>query len=1207
MAVRIKWDEYETALLIDTFWKIETEPENKKLFIEELSTNLRQRAVNKGIEIDDIFRNVNGIGMQLSPIAHAFFPERPSLTTSAMFEKMVELYKDDRPAFDEILNTAKRQIGGSAQMNDDADNRVAFAAWLSSNCPKGLSSQDIIRSLDEGSYRSIKSKYSNKSFWEISSIEEFSGASERVLESLRWGRLWFSRKKEFTLLKRSSELYRQYLSEKDKSQKVESPSFIERDEKKHLFPSIDRTEAIYLIDTYLETIAQKGNWDTIATDVSRIFRSRALQFDELIDEAYRNVLFVEACYSDIAILFQNPNSEDCHPLLAELVNLYIKDPDRYGLQSKIVHEELHRLGVIIPARSNSTDNKESQVDAHCVSKQDQPIIPEEISELHNGAKVAATVEDNAEDMQQIIVPTPSMEDSTYLPDKVYLILKTESARNKYGTTLYYLSSLANAPQEEVKSILERSEWAQYQYGKYFFVELGSGEAQYNFAKPSSLAYTRPVRLIYFEEAISEATTWRQLYLDFMRALYEDYPDIIKSIVGNVYSPSSTSIVNNVTEFKEYRVPGEFVPGLVIELSQSASSIVNCIAQLLDLCNVDNENVRIFYERKRTPALEKSVNEPVIKSGVGVVLPQRQVVEKPERHYSRDDKEAFYRWLKEDQSLAEATCRGYVSAIRGAEDYASSYISSSCKLFCDDKDIIAATVHELFVDKLFKKKNEQQHNRFFAALRKYLEYMHVALNVGNEPAQERDEQIPQIVPEINEKILATMKEHFVYGFNTSSPIEMMRFRAQYETDHQTPCDLNDKALYEAITNCGLSYNGKVYVVSQNCKDRISELFQSRIDAGEIIFYYEEVYLANEDWLYDEHIVDSEMLKTLVESIFPRYQHKERFLLAYNGRITELSALKKAILNAWGEQVLRTFTELRELLPYIPLDKIRYALSYGKEFTWNSLETYARNDLFVVSNEQIEEIIRFVDEKCSENGSVTFDELPLEDLAAENFELSESALYEMVFSYLPETYSKNGKVISQANSQQLDTIAAIQQYCRKRETCTLVELQQVMQDTEGTIRYPVVIEAANAVMVRVSQDDFVTDDNVQFDVPGIDSALDSFVHGNGIGLKEVTTFGTFPFCGYAWNLFVLESYCRRFSEKYKYECMTPNSNNAGAIIRKSSDLSYHDIMVEALARSDVKLVENDAFDYLISTGFLIRRRYNGMDSLLKKAMELREGGD
>ena len=173
--------------------------------------------------------------------------------------------------------------------------------------------------------------------------------------------------------------------------------------------------------------------------------------------------------------------------------------------------------------------------------------------------------------------------------------------------------------------------------------------------------------------------------------------------------------------------------------------------------------------------------------------------------------------------------------------------------------------------------------------------------------------------------------------------------------------------------------------------------------------------------------------------------------------------------------------------------------------------------------------------------------------------------------------------------------------------MTELQQIMQDVEGSVRYPVVIEAANAVMVRVSQDDFVTDDNVRFDVLGIDSALDDVVVGNGIGLKEVTTFGAFPFCGYPWNHFVLESYCRRFSTKYKYACMTPNSQNAGAIIRRSSELSYHDIMAEALARSGVTLDEKNAFDYLISSGLLIRRRYNNMDSLLKKAAVLREGGD
>ncbi len=103
MAVRIVWDEYETALLIDTFWQIEKSPDRKQELIKGLSDALRQKALKSGVTIDEKFRNVNGISMQLSPIAHAFFPERPSLTTSVMFNRMVELYKTDRDAFNKTL------------------------------------------------------------------------------------------------------------------------------------------------------------------------------------------------------------------------------------------------------------------------------------------------------------------------------------------------------------------------------------------------------------------------------------------------------------------------------------------------------------------------------------------------------------------------------------------------------------------------------------------------------------------------------------------------------------------------------------------------------------------------------------------------------------------------------------------------------------------------------------------------------------------------------------------------------------------------------------------------------------------------------------------------------------------------------------------------------------------------------------------------
>lgn len=96
MAVRVKWDQYETALLIDTFWLMEKNPDMKKTYISDLSEKLRRKAVISGIEIDDVYRNINGITMQLVSIGHSFFPERPGLTTSAVFERMVHLYNNDK-------------------------------------------------------------------------------------------------------------------------------------------------------------------------------------------------------------------------------------------------------------------------------------------------------------------------------------------------------------------------------------------------------------------------------------------------------------------------------------------------------------------------------------------------------------------------------------------------------------------------------------------------------------------------------------------------------------------------------------------------------------------------------------------------------------------------------------------------------------------------------------------------------------------------------------------------------------------------------------------------------------------------------------------------------------------------------------------------------------------------------------------------------
>lgn len=66
MAIRIPWDKYEAALLLEYCIKIENRELTRVEAISIVSQILRSRATRNGKKIDDIFRNENGIGMQLS-------------------------------------------------------------------------------------------------------------------------------------------------------------------------------------------------------------------------------------------------------------------------------------------------------------------------------------------------------------------------------------------------------------------------------------------------------------------------------------------------------------------------------------------------------------------------------------------------------------------------------------------------------------------------------------------------------------------------------------------------------------------------------------------------------------------------------------------------------------------------------------------------------------------------------------------------------------------------------------------------------------------------------------------------------------------------------------------------------------------------------------------------------------------------------------
>lgn len=70
------WDKYEVALLIEAFQNIKQGRVDRNSALVALSQNLRRMAINKGMEIDDTFRNLNGMKWQLGFIERAFLCDR---------------------------------------------------------------------------------------------------------------------------------------------------------------------------------------------------------------------------------------------------------------------------------------------------------------------------------------------------------------------------------------------------------------------------------------------------------------------------------------------------------------------------------------------------------------------------------------------------------------------------------------------------------------------------------------------------------------------------------------------------------------------------------------------------------------------------------------------------------------------------------------------------------------------------------------------------------------------------------------------------------------------------------------------------------------------------------------------------------------------------------------------------------------------------
>ena len=99
------WDRYEAALLLSYCLKIEAGDIPRKEAVDIVSNTLRKRAEVQGVEIDETFRNTNGISMQMSAIRNCYLGKDHGLAGSKLFHEMVDLYKSNHDALEQMLTS----------------------------------------------------------------------------------------------------------------------------------------------------------------------------------------------------------------------------------------------------------------------------------------------------------------------------------------------------------------------------------------------------------------------------------------------------------------------------------------------------------------------------------------------------------------------------------------------------------------------------------------------------------------------------------------------------------------------------------------------------------------------------------------------------------------------------------------------------------------------------------------------------------------------------------------------------------------------------------------------------------------------------------------------------------------------------------------------------------------------------------------------
>lgn len=1171
MAVRIPWDEEETALLIDTYLRVEAGQLPPKEAVATLSRQLRQRAKQSGVEIDDVFRNENGIRMRLAEIQYLMTGGTSGFkNTSTLYNNMVQLCIIDMEQFQKILEKAKKGI----RINEFSKD--SFVNWLSDQVAEEKLSE-IETALSNVNDYAIKKKILPGQLFEVTEPSHVSRL--RLSITINWWLRTVQRAKHAAMME-ACDYYERYLLHIQK----------------------EAAERLKIVSTSKLTI--EANNELSATKVQEKTEPISAGEITLLEEPQNESPLPDDTYgkpsNDTIAVYHTTSSAEkmvsIHSGNAEMVPE--KAQENCASIKKAEEKEIH-----IDSKNESDLVFVDFTDSMNSYAYTKPVYVEYFHERHeveNWTKMyvqvlACLFEDYPSKILQLSGRSLSGDGRMWLG---YESHSSQMARPvKFAEDMYAEANLSAS--DIIRRVHQLLDYClvdvEYLIVAYRRVQLETDEisTQQSASQSDEISANREQGFLAWLQYQGYEVTTSRNYLSAIR-FAERHAAKLKLLPWQLLAV--TNFDEAVAIQKALFRDSEFN-----KTNERQNNRLNTV--LTHYLNYLRSEFAVMP--KQTPLnTAESVKAPPavgttnLENKASKGDPLHLLLQNAGLEFIDNRQSGGNLWIVGGYELKPVIdqLRKMTLYFRFREEGGRRTGGRPAWWTRDALPKDAKTLTPLIVPE-----SSQVSVPCPKTDSKTKELSNVSKLTLKQPAQ----------PNTNNPFSEVLAKHFANGICPDS-IGVNRFRLQWQKSYGTELTESNLAIKTKLYQSGVVHNGVVYhldnILSPKKRSMLIELIHRwMVEEHKIPIYYEALYQAFSEHLLDEKITGPDMLRSCLEAINPGYYRlEEKYLSVGDKKLDDHVPDVIKFLSDQGRPM--KIEEIHQGMPHLTQELIRNTLR-GESCIINS----GANEYFYIGildfdKEKIDAITRAIQIEIDENQYVSGKKLitllreKLPHFMAPYIHISEIGMRNALEVWLKDRFSFSGDLIS-ASGRNLSKRDIFVHFCHNREYFTRNELRSLGHSI--SVDYLSYLSTVYDYTLRISQDQFISKKRVRVDIDEADRAIDLFCIDEYIPIKAITSFSAFPLTDYPWNEYMLEHYVYTFSSRYR---LINNGFKAkqvvGVIVKRDAPYEgLSNLLIHELACSNVHLTKRDSIDYLLKKGYIANAYLPNIDDVLFAANTMR----